>query len=217
MPRLALRGFYAIVDVKDGSCPDGAQLRSRVDALLAAGPCCLQLRGKRLAAADLRAAAVHLLAACRATGVPFCVNDRVDVALAVGADAVHVGQEDLPLAEVRRVAAAAGRAQLWVGVSTHSLVQARAADAEGADYIGFGPVFGTRSKDNPDPAAGIGALRAAKEEVRIPVVAIGGIDLANVVEVVAAGADAAAVISAVERAVDCSTAARRIASAFMPC
>ena len=144
--------------------------------LLAARPCCLQLRAK--AAGGARAGgrgAPRCSPLCRAAGVPFCVNDRLDVALAVGADVVHLGQDDLPLADARRVRAAAGRPGLLIGFSTHNPAQARAAAAGGADYIGFGPVFGTRSKANPDPTVGLDALAEVCRAVAVPVVAIGGI------------------------------------------
>jgi thiamine-phosphate pyrophosphorylase len=135
----------------------------------------------------------------------------VDVALAVGADAVHVGQDDLPLAEVRRVAGD----RLRVGVSTHNPIQAREAVASGADYIGFGPVFATSSKERPDPVVGLDALRAvAASAGRTPVVAIGGITIETVRLVAGAGAAAAAVISAVEMAADRTAAGREVAAAF---
>jgi thiamine-phosphate pyrophosphorylase len=210
MPAPALTGYYAILDIADTQLSAESALEERAAALLAARPCCLQLRAKRLGAGAMREAALRLLPLCRAAGVPLCVNDRVDVALAVGADFVHVGQEDLPLEEVRRLAGA----RLRVGVSTHSPQQARAAVAGGADYIGFGPVFGTRSKENPDPVVGLETLRAVAATAGVPVVAIGGIDLQTVAQVAATGASAAAVIAAVDRAPDRTAAGRSVAAAF---
>jgi thiamine-phosphate pyrophosphorylase len=209
MGGLALQGYYAILDVASPA----EDLAGRARALLAAGPCCLQLRGKGLPAAALSAAAGIIGQVCRQAGVLFCVNDRVDVALAVGADVVHVGQDDLPLADVRRVAGD----RLRVGVSTHDLHQACAAAAAGADYIGFGPIFATRTKDRPDPVVGVEGLRAVTRAIGggLPVVAIGGIDLESVPLVAAAGASAAAVISAVDRAPDRTAAGRRVAAAFL--
>src|SRR6187200_3710522 len=128
MPALALTGYYAILDIPDSTLSPGGGLEERARELLAAGPCCLQLRAKRLGAAELKDAALRILPSCRAAGVPFCVNDRVDVALLVGADFVHVGQEDLPLSEVRRL----GGDRLRVGVSTHDSEQASAAVVAGA-------------------------------------------------------------------------------------
>jgi thiamine-phosphate pyrophosphorylase len=139
------------------------------------------------------------------------VNDRLDVALAAGADGVHLGQDDLPLRDALRIRASQ---RLMIGVSTHSLVQAEAAAREGADYIGFGPVFATRTKPNPEPATGLDRLREVCAAVSLPVVAIGGITLATVDAVAATGASAAAVIAAVDDAWDRVAAARRIAEAF---
>ncbi len=207
------RGYYAIVDVKDATEAYPAALLVRARALLAAGPCCLQLRAKRLPAAAMRAAAAALLPACRQARVALCVNDRLDVALAVHADVIHVGQDDLPLAEVRRLLRAAG-SDMRVGVSTHSFDQALAAAAGGADYIGFGPVFATATKHAPDPVVGIEGLGRVCAGVAVPVVAIGGVTRANLAAVVAAGAAAAAVISDIDRAFDRSAAAGAVARAF---
>ena len=219
-----LRGYYAILDLpaRDPADPDRNlgrfpglaldldEIDRRADQLLQAGPCCLQLRAKSVATAALRDAARMLATRCRAAAIPFCVNDRLDVALLVGADVAHLGQEDLPLAEARRIAA--GR--LLIGYSTHGPGQAAAAVAAGADYIGFGPVFDTRSKRQPDPTVGLEALRAVCAQVPIPVVAIGGIGLDRVEEVAATGAAAAAVISAVAGSPDPAAAGRLIAAAF---
>lgn len=224
MSAIALRGYYAILDVRDDGRPgagalDGEALASvlaRGEELLAAGPCCLQLRAKRLGGGAMLALARELGPLCRRAGVPFCVNDRLDVALAAGAglvDMVHVGQEDLALADVRGVLASLNR-QLVVGVSTHSLAQAQAAVAGGADYIGFGPVFRTGSKERPDPVVGLEGLRAVVAAVPVPVVAIGGITRTTVGAVVAAGAAAAAVIADIDTASDRLAAAREVAGAF---
>jgi thiamine-phosphate pyrophosphorylase len=209
-----MRGYYAIVDVTPAALGDTAALVRQARALLAAAPCCLQLRAKGADAAGFCDAARAIAAACKATGVPFCVNDRLDVALAVDADVVHLGQEDLPLAEARAVLAATGR-HLVVGISTHNFAQARAAAAAGADYIGFGPVFGTASKLDPDPVVGLQALAAVCRELRIPVVAIGGITLDQVAAVASSGAAAAAVISAISSAADPTAAGRQVAAAFV--
>jgi thiamine-phosphate pyrophosphorylase len=214
-----LRGYYAILDVAHdvrvdaatpGNAPDWAAIERRAARLLEARPACLQLRAKQAGAAAMRDIAAQLLPLCRRAGVPFCVNDRLDVALAVGADVVHLGQDDLPLADARRVAA--GR--LVIGFSTHDAAQARAAAGGGADYIGFGPVFATRTKENPDPVVGLAELRAVSAAVSVPVVAIGGITLDRVAAVAAAGAAAAAVISAVAEAPDPTAAGRAVAAAF---
>jgi thiamine-phosphate pyrophosphorylase len=208
------RGFYAIVDVKPGELGDASALEAHAARLLAAAPCCLQLRAKGADAAAMRAAAVRLRDLCRAARVPFCVNDRLDVALAVEADVVHLGQDDLPLDDALRVRARARADQMRVGISTHTRAQALAAAAGGADYLGFGPIFATTSKLNPDPAVGLAALAAVCASVSIPVVAIGGIALDTVSLVARAGASAAAVIGAVADAPDPEAAARLVGAAF---
>src|SRR5450631_3710190 len=115
----SLRGFYAIVDATPALLGDNEMLERRSRQLLAASPCCLQLRAKEVGARAFAAAARRLLPLCRAAGVPFCVNDRLDVALAVGADVVHLGQDDLPLTDVRRVRALVKAERMLIGFSTH--------------------------------------------------------------------------------------------------
>ncbi len=210
----SLRGYYAIVDATAGLLDDKEALERRTQQLLEAGPCCLQLRAKGTGARALAAAARRMLSLCRARGVPFCVNDRLDVALAVGADAVHLGQDDLPLADALRVRAAAGRPELVIGFSTHNAEQAVAAASAGADYLGFGPVFATGSKLNPDPVVGLGQLAEVCRRVSLPVVAIGGVTPAEAGLLAEAGASAAAVISAVNNAPDPTAAGRQVAAAF---
>jgi thiamine-phosphate pyrophosphorylase len=210
---ISLQGYYAILDVK-GSSWDATATLQHAGELLSAKPCCLQLRAKQLGLADLCKIGHALRALCTHWHVPLCVNDRLDVALAVEADVIHLGQNDLPLAEVLRVRKAACAELLSVGISTHDIEQARAAAVGGADYIGFGPVFPTQTKADADPAVGLVALGEVAAAVRIPVVAIGGITLDNVAEVARAGASAAAVIAAVEGAPDRTLAGRRIALAF---
>ena len=212
----SLRGYYAIVDTTAALMADSGALERRTRQLLEAGPCCLQLRAKQSGARAFAAAARRVLPLCRAAGVPFCVNDRLDVALAVGAEVVHLGQDDLPLADALRVRAAAGRPDLLVGFSTHNAAQAAAAAAAGADYLGFGPVFATCSKLNPDPVVGLGQLAEICRAVSVPVVAIGGVTPAEAGLLARAGASAAAVISAVNNAPDPTAAGRQIAAAWSP-
>jgi thiamine-phosphate pyrophosphorylase len=217
---MKLRGYYAILDVpRDGGRGHEhvlAQAVQRAARLLAARPCMLQIRAKGMRAGDLAFLARQVLLAARRAGVPVCVNDRLDVALAVGADAVHLGQDDLPLAEAREIA----RGRLEVGISTHTPEQARLAIQEGADYIGFGPLFATATKLNPDPVVGIASLRAVAalasraRGAPVPVVAIGGIPLDRVKEVAAAGAAAAALIGAIQAAADPVAAGHAINTAF---
>jgi thiamine-phosphate pyrophosphorylase len=120
----------------------------------------------------------------------FIVNDRADIALLVKAKGVHVGQQDLSVEEARTVVGRNG----WVGVSTHSLAQLDAADKTSADYIAFGPIFPTTSKENPDPVVGLELLREARQHTRKPLVAIGGITLERAADTLRAGADSLAVL-----------------------
>ena len=208
-----VQGYYAILDVK-GSSVDLPAALAQAARLLAAGPCCLQLRGKDLGPATLCALGHAVRPGCERARVPLCINDRLDVALAVGAQAVHLGQGDLPVAQAVRARQAAAW-PLAIGVSVHDLAEARAAEADGADYLGFGPVFPTKSKADARATGGLGALAEVTATARVPVVAIGGIGLDNVAAVAAAGARAAAAIAAVDEAPDPTVAGRAIAAAFV--
>jgi thiamine-phosphate pyrophosphorylase len=191
---LQLPRLYAIVDPLDTG-RDPVELGA---ALLAGGARLLQLRLKGVPSRGLLEAARALAPLARAAGALFIVNDRADVARAVGADGVHLGQEDLPVSAARRLL---GPDRL-IGVSTHDLEEARAAEAAGADYIGVGPVYATTSKANPLAPRGLALVRAVRGAVGRPIVAIGGITPATVMEVIAAGADAVAMIGAIARTVD---------------
>ena len=140
----------------------------------------------------------------QARGVRIIVNDRPDIVAIAGASGVHVGQDDLPAAEVRKIC----KPPLWVGVSTHNLNQFREAEASSADYIAIGPAFPTGTKENPDPVVGLELLRAARQLTRKPLVAIGGITIESAAEVYAAGADSVAVIRDLAVATDPQERAR---------
>ena len=152
----------------------------------------IQLRDKKASDLELLATARALLEITKPKGVPLIINDRVQVARDSGADGVHLGQEDGSLEEARRVLGD----QAIIGRSTHSQAQALAAAAEGFDYIGVGPVFSTPTKPTTVPV-GLDLVRFAAKNIRIPFVAIGGIDAGNVKEVRRAGAKAVAVVRAV--------------------
>jgi len=192
--------LYAIVDPLDtGRAP--ATLAAH---LLAGGARLLQLRWKAASARELLAAATAIRALARPRGALFLVNDRPDVAAAAGADGVHLGQDDVPVAVARRVLGA----EAIVGVSTHDLDEARAAERAGADYIGVGPVYATDTKARALPPRGIALVRAVRAAVRCPIVAIGGITPETAPDVRAAGADAVAMIGALVRAPDPEAAVR---------
>jgi thiamine-phosphate pyrophosphorylase len=198
--RLSLPPLYAIVDPLDtGRTPEDLAA-----ALLAGGACLLQLRLKSAGSGELLAAARAIRALTAQAGALLLVNDRPDVARAAGADGVHLGQDDLPVAAARAVL---GPGTL-VGVSTHDVEQARAAAGAGADYLGVGPVFTTTTKSGALPARGVELVRAVRAAVALPLVAIGGITPDTAPAVRAAGADAVAMIGALVRAPDVTAAAR---------
>ncbi len=178
--------LYAILD------PDISPARLPVLAatLADAGVQLMQLRDKRGSAAGIYSQAKELQALLSPRGVRFIVNDRPDIAAMIGADGVHVGQEDLPPEEARRICGASR----WVGVSTHNLEQLREANLTSVDYIAVGPIFPTGTKENPDPVVGIEFLRAARQLTRKPLVAIGGITIESAADVFGAGADSVAII-----------------------
>jgi len=186
--------LYVIVDPLD----TGRDPVTIARGALAGGARLLQLRQKRVATGELYSTAARLRDLTAAVGATLVVNDRADIALAVGADGVHIGQEDLPIDATRRLVGA-GR---LIGFSTHSEVQAEAARGTGADYLSIGPIFATTSRAPADPVIGCERLRAVRHLVVQPLVAIGGITAATAREVLAAGADAIAVIAAIVRAPD---------------
>jgi thiamine-phosphate pyrophosphorylase len=204
--RDAISGFYAVLDRDDEALAHALVREARV----------LQVRIKpRTGLADageiLRVAQMARRI-CDDAGAALIVNDRLDVALAADADGIHLGQTDLPLDEVRRLAP-----DLWIGLSTHNLAQVRAACEAGADYLGFGPVFATATKQNPDPVQGLEALRSAVAEAGgRPVVAIGGITAAQVGDVYRTGVHAVCAISAVNDARDPRDMARQFARHVEP-
>ena len=182
-----------------------AEPAATAEAAIAGGADAIQLREKDLPDREVLALAVRLRELTRAAGVLLIVNDRPDIAASVGADGVHLGQGDLPIAAARRLL----RAGAIVGKSTHDISQARSAVAEGADYIGAGPMFPTDTKD-AGPVAGVEYLKQVVSEIALPHVAIGGITEENVGRLVAAGARRVAVCSAVIAADDPAAAAERI-------
>jgi thiamine-phosphate pyrophosphorylase len=172
---------------------------------LAAGVKFFQYRSKNGARKSIYETSLMLSRMARNEKVCFIVNDHADIAAAVDADGVHLGQDDLPIEFARKLL---GRDKL-IGISTHSLEQAREAEAAGADYIGFGPIFKTSTKD-AGQTQGIQNLAIVKNSVAVPVIAIGGINQANVQFIAQAGADGAAVISVVLAAPDIRFAAEQL-------
>ena len=190
--------------ILDRTASGGRDLVDVLDAAVAGGCRMVQLREKEWPSGRLLPLAERLRARCAAAGITFIVNDRVDLALALGADGVHVGQDDLPA----RAARALLRPGMILGVSTHDVAQARAAQADGADYVAVGSMFPTASKADFQ-LVGPDLIRKRRPEIRVPLVGIGGITHDNVGQVIAAGADGVAVIAAVGGAADPRAAAER--------
>ena len=204
MLSLVLPPLYAILD--PAQTKDRAP-ESVLRNLLEGGAAILQLRVKTMAPSDFFQLAQRARAETRTHGCKLIVNDRVDIALACHADGVHLGQEDLPLAVGRKLMPAK-----LVGISTHDIEQAQEAERNGADYIGFGPMFGTTTKDTGYAARGVDMLREIRAAVKLPIVAIGGINEQNVQQVWQAGAESAAIISDILDAADIAAKVRRIRS-----
>lgn len=202
----ALPALYAIVDPLDTGQAPLALAR----ALLEGGVRLLQLRLKAASPRELYAEAGAIRPLARSAGALFIVNDRPDVARAVDADGVHLGQDDVPVHAARTVLGP----RAVIGVSTHSVEQARAAERDGADYVAIGPVYATTSKSAAETAGGLELVRAVRAAVRCPLVAIGGITPATVRAVRSAGADTVAMIAALVRAPDPSSAARAVVEAL---
>ena len=203
--RLRAARLYLVIESRVA----GAPAERLVEAALNGGVDIVQLRDKQAADGDLTAAAGRLRALCAEHGALLILNDRPDLALACGADGVHVGQDDLAVAEVRR---AVGDG-LLIGLSTHSPGQIAAAAETDADYIGVGPVYETATKPGLAPV-GLGLVEHAAAEAAQPFFAIGGIDADRAVEVAAAGAERVAVVRAIRDASDPRAAAARIRKAL---
>ncbi|WP_236517752.1 thiamine phosphate synthase [Sandaracinus amylolyticus] len=197
-----MRGLYAIVDPERCAGRDPLEVAS---AILRGGCAIIQVRAKRMPDRERLALMRAVRSRAKERGVPFVVNDRPDLALLVDADGLHLGQDDLPIAEARRIV---GR--MMIGRSTHDLAQLRVAMDEGANLVGFGPVFATKSKENPDPVVGLEGLARAVRVARVPIVAIGGITEASASGVARTGVALGAAIAAIGEAPDPEQAARAL-------
>ena len=196
-----LSGLYIILD--PSICPK----RPLIEVLTAAadaGASLFQYRNKTASMKDAYVEALALRQTAANAGVRFIVNDRCDLAMAVDADGVHLGQEDLPLGLARKIMGA----DKLIGISTHSAEQVQEATAGKPDYLGFGPIFKPGSKQDHDPVVGLEGLRAMRSLTSIPVFAIGGIQLDRVGATISAGANGVAVISAILTATDIRYAVR---------
>ena len=198
----SLPKIYPITD----SLISGLSHAEQVEMLAAGGASLIQLREKRASPIEFYRQAIVAMSVARRVGVQIIINDRVDIAMAVKADGVHLGQDDLPPDRARRLL---GESRV-IGFSTHILEQALAADAAAIDYLAIGPVFQTSTKDNPDAVVGLGTVTEVRRLVSTPLVAIGGITLETARAVIQAGADSVAVISDLLSAGDITERTRRL-------
>ena len=195
--------FHVITDTVLQTCLSHVELAKLA---IAGGADTIQLREKGGSTKEMIRAAEQMQASCKNAGATFIVNDRVDVAIASGADGVHLGQEDFSIPLARRLLGE----KAIIGGSAGTMEEARICLAEGADYIGFGPVYPTASKLDAGPAGGLDLLRQVVETIPLPIIAIGGITTANAPLVMKAGAYGIAVISAVCCQKDPTEAARSL-------
>jgi thiamine-phosphate pyrophosphorylase len=195
--------------ILDRSVSGGRDLEAILAATIMGGCRMVQLREKAWPSGTLLPLAARLRDRCRRADVTFIVNDRVDLALAVDADGVHLGQQDLPALVARPLL----RPGMILGVSTHGVDQAQSAQCDGADYVAVGSMFATASKPGFE-LVGPALIRDVRGAIRVPLIGIGGITEANVAEVIRSGADGVAVISAVCAAPDPEAATRRMLDAI---
>lgn len=192
--------------IADSEAAAGRDVLELVAKAVDGGATVVQLRGKKWTSREFLEMGLKAARLLRSKKTPLIINDRVDIALACEADGVHLGQDDMPLSFAREVL---GKNRI-IGISVATPAEAEAAERGGADYIGAGPVFSTSSKRDPGPLLGLEGLRAIRQKVTFPILAIGGISSANVSDVISAGADGVAVISAISSAGDPERAAIEI-------
>jgi thiamine-phosphate pyrophosphorylase len=186
-----------------------ARNRSTLDIVRAAvqgGVGCVQLREKQCSTREYIDEALAIKAFLKHSGILFIINDRVDVAQAVGADGVHLGQDDMPLKMARAILGDS----MIIGISAESVADAVAAERDGADYLGVSPIFATATKTDTAPPLGLAGLLQIRKAVRTPLVGIGGLNKDNAADVIRHGADGVAVVSAIVAADDPRTAAQEL-------
>lgn len=197
---------YSLYVLTDAQLSRGRSHRQVIEAAIRGGATIVQYREKSASTRKMIDEALELRDLCREHGVPFIVNDRVDVALAIDADGVHVGQDDMPASLARKLI---GRGKI-LGISAENAEQARAAIADGADYVGAGAIFATATKADANKPIEIAELLKIARVCRVPMVGIGGINASNAASVIRAGAAGIAVVSAVVSADDIERAAREL-------
>ncbi len=193
---------YSLYLVTDRSLSRGRSSAEIVAAAVRGGVTCVQLREKQCCTREFIEEARSLQPLLSRYKIPLIINDRLDVALATGADGLHLGQSDMHIGDARRLAGD----RMIIGISAETLEDAVLAEQEGADYIGISPVFATKTKTDTSPPLGLAGIRRIRQAVRIPLVGIGGIHSGNIRAVIGAGADGVAVVSAIVSA-DCAETA----------
>jgi thiamine-phosphate pyrophosphorylase len=199
-----MKGYYFITDASLSRAGNASDIKSA----LAAGVRVVQYRDKQKQSKALYEEAMELRALCKK--VTFLINDRVDIALAVEADGVHLGQGDLPYTVARKLL---GKNKI-IGLTVHNLKEAEEAERMGADYLGVSPVFTTATKNDAGTPVGVGLIKQIKLRIRLPVAAIGGINFSNAPEAIGAGADAICAISVVVTQQDIKTAIEKLQGMF---
>jgi thiamine-phosphate pyrophosphorylase len=204
--RSAILIDWRLCFIADSEAAAGRDFLQLIGEAVDGGATIVQLRGKKRTSREFLEVGIKAVRLLRPKKIPLIINDRVDIALACEADGVHLGQDDMPLPYARRIL---GRDRI-IGISVATSAEAEAAEKDGADYVGAGPVFGTLSKKDIGPLLGLEGLRLIREKVKIPILAIGGISVTNVADAISAGADGVAVISAITAAANSKKAAAEI-------
>jgi len=194
---------YSLYLVTDRGLARGRSLAAVVTAAVSGGATCIQLREKDCSTLEFIEQALGIKKLLAARQIPLIINDRLDVALAVGADGVHLGQNDMPLEMAKKIAGPS----MLIGISAESVQDAIEAENGGADYLGVSPIYATPTKTDTAPALGLQGLREIRSRVKMPLVGIGGLNESNAAEVIQNGADGVAVVSAIVAADDPEIAA----------
>ena len=197
---------YSLYLVTDRNLSGGWSLQSIVEAAVRGGVTCVQLREKDCTTGEFIEQALSIHDFLKAEKIPLIINDRVDVAQAIKAEGVHLGQSDMPLSLARSIL----KDSMFIGISASSVEVAIEAEKGGADYIGVSPIFATPTKTDTAPPLGMKGLSRMRQAVKIPLVGIGGLNMNNAGDVIKNGGDGVAVVSAIVSADDPEKAAREL-------
>jgi len=196
--------------VADVEVAGGKYIISALEQAIEGGVSLVQLRAKKLKTHEFFELSLKARESTKKKSIPLIINDRIDIALSCKADGVHLGQEDLPVSYARKIL---GEKKL-IGVSVNTENEAEEAEKRGADYLGVGPIYFTQTKKDIKPPLGLEGLREIRKRVRIPILAIGGINAENAREIIEAGADGIAVVSAILATENTIKATRELAQAI---